>query len=116
MFSTAAICESGKTGTTTPWDLAHRLEELTGLESRVTIFGYLQRGGTPSAGDRLLATRLGTACVDLIHQGHYGVMVAARGESTEPVPLKDVAGKNTLVPLGHPWVEAAPRVGTNLGD
>ena len=70
VFSTAAICESAKSGTTTPWDLVRQPEELTGLEARVTILGYLQRGGTPSAGDRLLATRLGTACADLIHKGH----------------------------------------------
>ncbi|MGB5276196.1 MAG: ATP-dependent 6-phosphofructokinase, partial [Gammaproteobacteria bacterium] len=60
--------------------LAHQLEELTGLESRPTILGHLQRGGTPSAADRLLATRLGTACADLIQRGDSGVMVAARGE------------------------------------
>ena len=49
--------------------LAHQLEERTGLESRPTILGHLQRGGTPSAADRLLATRLGTACADLIQRG-----------------------------------------------
>src|SRR4029079_4471561 len=49
--------------------MAKPLEELTDLESRVTILGYVQRGGTPSAADRLLATRLGTACADLIHEG-----------------------------------------------
>src|SRR4030095_16846164 len=66
--------------------LARQLEELTHLESRVTILGYVQRGGTPSAGVRLLATRLGTACADLINEGTFGVMVAARGEGTEAVP------------------------------
>lgn len=97
-------------------ELARQLEGLTGLESRVTILGYLQRGGTPSAADRLLATRLGTACADLIEQGIFGVMVAARGEHAEPVPLSDVAGRKKPVPVDHPWVEAARRVGTNLGD
>jgi 6-phosphofructokinase 1 len=96
--------------------LAHQLEQLTSLESRVTILGYVQRGGTPSAADRLLATRLGTACADLIHEGVFGVMVAARGEGTEPVPLEKVAGKLKTVPLEHPWVESARRVGTCLGD
>ena len=67
--------------------LAKQLEELTHLESRVTILGYVQRGGTPSPADRLLATRLGSACADLIHEGVFGVMVAARGDGTEPVPL-----------------------------
>jgi ATP-dependent phosphofructokinase / diphosphate-dependent phosphofructokinase len=96
--------------------LAHQLEERTGLESRPTILGHLQRGGTPSAADRLLATRLGTACADLIQSGVSGVMVAARGDGTEAMPLEDVAGRKKLVPLDHPWVESARRVGTNLGD
>lgn len=96
--------------------LAHELETLTGLESRVTILGYLQRGGTPSAGDRLLATRLGTACAALIREGVHGVMVAARGESTRPVPLVEVVGKRKTVPRNHPWIRSARLVGTCLGD
>jgi 6-phosphofructokinase 1 len=96
--------------------LSKQLEELTGLEARVTILGHLQRGGTPSAADRLLATRLGTACAGLIHDGVYGVMVAARGEDTEPVPLDQVVGKRKTVPLDHSWIESARRVGTSLGD
>jgi len=96
--------------------LAHQLEMLTGLEARVTILGHLQRGGTPSAADRILATRLGTAAADLIAAGEYGVMVAARGEGTEPVKLEDVAGRGKLVPSDHPWVLSARRVGTNMGD
>lgn len=95
--------------------LARQLEQLTSLESRVTILGHLQRGGTPSAGDRLLATRLGTACATLIEQGKYGVMVASRGDGTEPVPLEEVAGNRKVVPLDHPWIESARRVGTCLG-
>jgi 6-phosphofructokinase 1 len=96
--------------------LASQLEELTGLESRVTILGHLQRGGTPSAADRLLATRLGTACADLIEQETYGVMVAARGEDAVAVPLEEVAGKKKLVPPDHPWIRSARLVGTCLGD
>ena len=96
--------------------LARMLEKKTGLESRPTILGHLQRGGTPSAADRLLATRLGTACADLIAQGVTGVMVAARGEGTEAMPLHEVAGRKKLVPLDHPWIESARKVGTNLGD
>ncbi len=96
--------------------LAHQLEELTHLESRVTILGYVQRGGAPSAVDRILATRLGTACAGLIHDGIYGVMVAARGEGTQPVPLEKVAGKRKTVPLDHPWIKSARHVGTSLGD
>ena len=96
--------------------LARQLEELTHLESRVTILGYVQRGGAPSAVDRLLATRLGTVCADLIQQGAYGVMVAARGEGAEPVALEKVAGKRKTVPLNHPWIQSARHVGTSLGD
>jgi len=96
--------------------LAKQLEELTHLESRMTILGYVQRGGTPSPADRLLATRLGSACGDLINEGVYGVMVAARGDGTEPVPLEKVAGKRKAVPLDHQWIETARHVGTCLGD
>ena len=96
--------------------LTHDLEELTGQESRMTILGHLQRGGTPSAADRVLATRLGTACAELLNDGTHGVMVAARGDGVEPVPLEDVAGKKNLVPPDHPWVASARRVGVCLGD
>lgn len=96
--------------------LARQLEELTRLESRVTILGHLQRGGTPSAFDRLLATKLGTACADLIDKGKYGVMVAVRGDGTEPVPLEKVAGKRKKVPIDSPWIASARKVGTCLGD
>jgi 6-phosphofructokinase 1 len=109
-----AALESRHTGNT--MRLARQLEELTHLESRVTILGYVQRGGTPSAADRLLATRLGGACADLIHEGVFGVMVAARGDGTEPVPLEKVANKRKLVPLEHPWIQTARHVGTALGD
>ncbi|HTR41690.1 MAG TPA: ATP-dependent 6-phosphofructokinase [Pseudomonadales bacterium] len=109
-----AALEQRHTGNT--MRLARQLEELTHLESRVTILGYVQRGGIPSPTDRLLASRLGAACADLIHENVFGVMVAARGDGTEPVPLEKVAGKRKIVPQDHPWVEAARRVGTCLGD
>jgi 6-phosphofructokinase 1 len=109
-----AALEQRHTGNT--MRLARQLEELTHLESRVTILGYVQRGGTPSPVDRLLASRLGAACADLIHENVSGVMVAARGDGTEPVPLEKVAGKRKLVPPDHPWVESARKVGTCLGD
>lgn len=98
------------------WRLSKQLEELTQLESRVTILGYVQRGGTPSAVDRLLATRLGTACAQAINKGESGVMIAARGDDAELVPLEKVAGKRNLVPLDHAWIKTARLVGTALGD
>ncbi|MCL2653064.1 MAG: 6-phosphofructokinase [Propionibacteriaceae bacterium] len=96
--------------------LARELEAATGLESRVTILGYVQRGGTPCAADRLLATRLGAAAADMVADGQFGYLVAARGDSTEPVPLEDVAGKTKLVPPDHEWVATARKVGTELGN
>jgi ATP-dependent phosphofructokinase / diphosphate-dependent phosphofructokinase len=109
-----AALEARHTGNTLR--LAQQLEELTHLESRLTILGYVQRGGTPSPADRLLATRLGSACADLINEGVFGVMVAARGDGTEPVPLQKVAGKRKTVPPDHSWIETARHVGTSLGD
>ena len=96
--------------------VAHELERLTGLEARVTILGYVQRGGQPSAVDRLLATRLGTAAADLLAEGRYGMMVAARGDGIEGVPLERVVGKRRTVPLDHPWIKSARHVGTCLGE
>ncbi|MCI0544330.1 MAG: 6-phosphofructokinase, partial [Actinobacteria bacterium] len=96
--------------------LASELSEMTGLESRVTILGHVQRGGTPSPADRLLATRLGSACADYIADGVHGVMVASRGDTTEPVPLKEIAGVVKTVPLDHAWLSTARHLGIALGD
>lgn len=96
--------------------LSQNLEEMTGLESRLTILGHLQRGGTPSAADRVLATRLGSSCIQYIDEGVSGAMIAVRGEGTEAVPLEEVVGKRLIVPLDHTWVKSARQVGTCLGD
>jgi len=96
--------------------LSEELESRTTLESRLTILGHLQRGGTPSAADRLLATRLGAATVEVIESGQFGVMVASRGEEAVPVPLKDIVGKRKTVPPDHPWIKAARSIGVALGD
>lgn len=96
--------------------LSQQLEEMTGLESRLTILGHLQRGGTPSATDRVLATKLGSACVRYIEEGVSNVMVAVRGEGTEALPLEDVIGRRKIVPQDHCWIECARDVGTCLGD
>ncbi|MGI9516543.1 MAG: 6-phosphofructokinase [Pirellulaceae bacterium] len=96
--------------------LSRQLEEMTGLESRVTILGHVQRGGAPSSADRLLATRLGTACARLIDEGMSNVMVAAHGEETVPVPLAEVVGKRKVVPADHPWLQAARDIGVCMGD
>jgi 6-phosphofructokinase 1 len=96
--------------------LADRLEEATGLEARVTILGHVQRGGTPSPADRLLATRLGTAAADAIAERNLGVMIASRDGQACPVPLAEVAGRRKTIPLDHPWIQSARRLGICLGD
>jgi ATP-dependent phosphofructokinase / diphosphate-dependent phosphofructokinase len=106
--------QSGRTGGTLR--LAQQLEQLTGLESRVTILGYVQRGGTPSAMDRLLATELGTAAAAQVKKGASGIMVAVRNGTTEPVALDEVVNQRRTVPLDHKWIKTARRVGTCLGD
>jgi 6-phosphofructokinase 1 len=96
--------------------LTKQLEALTGQESRLTILGHLQRGGTPSAADRVLATWLGTRCVRILKEEQYGVMLAVQGQKIRPVPLEEVSGKKKFVPLDHPLVESARIVSTCFGD
>jgi 6-phosphofructokinase 1 len=96
--------------------LSDELETLTGLESRVTILGHVQRGGTPSSADRILTTQLGTACSKLIQAGEHGVMVALKGDQAVPVPLVEIVGKRRTVPTDHSWIQTARDVGVCLGD
>ncbi len=95
--------------------LSMQLEQLTGLETRLTILGHLQRGGTPSAFDRTLATQLGAACACAIREEKFGVMVAIQNNQTVLVPLKEIIGKRKNVPLDHPWIESVQRIGISLG-
>ena len=95
--------------------LARELEAITGLEARVTILGHVQRGGTPSAVDRLLATRLGVDAVEFIAEGQTGIMVGTRGDDTVAVPLEEVAGQRRGVPLDHRWIRAARSLGVSFG-
>lgn len=96
--------------------LANQLQEFTGIDTRVTILGHLQRGGTPSAYDRLLATKLGTACFDFILKKEFGKMVAVQNNEIVAIPLEKVVKKIKNVPLDHPWIKSARSVGTCLGD
>jgi phosphofructokinase-like protein len=96
--------------------LAREIQRATNIEARVTSLGHVQRGGTPTAFDRLLCTRLGTKAVDLLEQGRFNVMVAIRGTECVPVPLAKVAGVKRTVPPDHPWIRTARLVGTCLGD
>jgi len=95
--------------------IARRIQQLTGVEARVTSLGHVQRGGQPTANDRLLATRLGTKAGMLLAEGVYDVMVALQGTETVPVALEKVAGVKKLVPPDHPWIHAALLVETSFG-
>lgn len=95
--------------------LAPQLEKLTHLEARVTALGHLQRGGTPTPTDRLLATQLGTRAVEVMLDGQFGVMIGVKEDLFVPIPLEKVAGTKKLVPIDHPQIKSARRVGTCFG-
>jgi phosphofructokinase-like protein len=78
--------------------LAALIEERTGRESRAVVLGHIQRGGTPSPFDRVLATRFGLAAVDAVHDGESGIMVALRGTDIVRVPLSEATARLKLVP------------------
>src|SRR5690606_5669706 len=86
--------------------IANRLRDFTGLDTRITILGYLLRGGPPTSVDRLLATQLGTAAAGLVGQKRFGVMVAQRGNQIEAVPLEKIPTGHKCIPLDHPWIES----------
>ena len=96
--------------------LTRDLEKITGQESRLTILGHLQRGGTPSAADRVFATWLGTECAEALDKKKYGVMLGLDGTKLKLMPLSGVAGNMRLVPLDHPLITSGRRVGTTFGD
>ena len=77
--------------------LAEEIEEITGFETRVTVLGHVQRGGTPSAYDRVLATRFGVAAMDAVSAGHFGVMVALQATEIVEVPLADALREPKLL-------------------
>jgi ATP-dependent phosphofructokinase / diphosphate-dependent phosphofructokinase len=75
------------------YELAHEIEQRTGIEARVTVLGYVQRGGTPVAYDRILATRFGVAAVDAVANKQFDHFIALRGEELVPVPIADGIGQ-----------------------
>ena len=96
--------------------LSNRISEITGLETRETVLGYIQRGGTPSPMDRVLATRYGTAAADMIAGRDYGKMIALRNNVIVSVPLSETAGKLNLVDPFDPLVIQSRSMGTSFGD
>lgn len=96
--------------------VARVIEKSTRIETRTTILGYVQRGGSPSPMDRILATRFGTKAVDLIAQEKFGRMVNIINNSTDSIPLSDVAGKLNLVPKKHSLINKARALDICMGD
>jgi ATP-dependent phosphofructokinase / diphosphate-dependent phosphofructokinase len=95
--------------------LSKRINEMTGLETRETVLGYIQRGGTPSPMDRVLATRYGTAAADMIAERDFGKMVALKNTEIVSVPLSEVSGKLKLVEPDNPLVTQTQNMGTSFG-
>jgi len=96
--------------------VAQHVEQCTGLESRVTVLGHLQRGGSPTPFDRWLATRFGVAAVDLLVKGQRGRMVCLRGQRIESVALEEAISRLRRVDPTGEEVQVARAVGTSFGD
>jgi ATP-dependent phosphofructokinase / diphosphate-dependent phosphofructokinase len=96
--------------------VAEALQMKTGKETRCVVLGHLQRGGAPTAFDRVLATRFGGKAVELISRGAFGRMVANNPPDIVPIPLADVVGKTKTVPLDYDLLRTARAIGVAFGD
>ncbi len=92
------------------------IENATAFETRVTVLGHVQRGGAPTAFDRILATKYGVGAIDLVEEKKFGQMVCLRGNTIDSVTIDAAVGKLKLVPVDGELVETARRVGTAFGD
>ena len=112
-------------------EVAKKLEELTGLEARCTVLGYMQRGGTPTSFDRVLSTKYGAKAMELALEGKFNVLTVIKDGRLDYVPLEDVVGKNKeigavsgntpesnirKVTMDDDLVKTARNIGINLGD
>jgi 6-phosphofructokinase 1 len=93
-----------------------QLQEKTGKEVRFVVLGHLQRGGAPTAFDRVLATRFGGKAVELLTRGVFGRMVANNPPDIVPIPLADVVGKTKTIPVDSDLLKTARAIGVALGD
>lgn len=96
--------------------VVHELEERTGIESRCTVLGYLQRGGSPTPYDRVLSTRYGVAAVEACMRREYNTMVALQNNKIVVVPIEKVASEPHLVPIESDIIRAARHLGISFGD
>ena len=96
--------------------VAKELEAETGLETRTSVLGYLQRGGEPSPYDMILATKIGAAAADFLAQKKFGNLVAVKGGEITATPLSTVAGVVKPIPANDPMLQTARNLGISLGD
>lgn len=96
--------------------IADEVEKHTGIETRVTVLGHLQRGGRPIPFDRILSTRYGVEAVEMISRGNFGNMVSLQGDKIGSVSLEDAVGKLKTVPLDSELIRIAKSVGVGFGD
>ena len=95
---------------------ARELEKLTGKETRYVVLGHLQRGGTPTSFDRVLATRFGGKAVECLMRGEFDVMVASQPPEIVTVPLEEIGGKQKRVPPDFDLVRTARALGISFGE
>ncbi|MDR1761624.1 MAG: 6-phosphofructokinase [Bacteroidales bacterium] len=98
------------------YQFAQKIEELTGIETRSTVLGYIQRGGTPTAADRILATRYGRYAAHLIAKEKYNQLVVFKNNTVSHIPLKESAGKLKTIEPNEQIVTAARELGVCFGD
>jgi len=96
--------------------VSNQIEDRTGIETRAVVLGHVQRGGTPVAQDRVLATEFGHAAISLLMDGAQGRLIVMQGRTVTDIALTDVADRQRKVPLDHPLIAAARRLGTCFGD
>ncbi len=96
--------------------IAKQIEELTGLDSRAIVLGHVQRGGTPTAYDRVLATKFGYHAFELLMERQFGRLVVQQQNQITSVPIAEVADKVRTIPPDYPLIRAAKSVGTSFGD
>lgn len=96
--------------------IGEAIQTYTGIETRETVLGYIQRGGSPSPMDRILATRYGAYATQCIAEGCFGTMVAMKQNELTTIPLKEVGGNLRLVEQDHPLIDKARKMGVSFGD
>ncbi len=96
--------------------VGNKIEKMTGIETRVSVLGHIQRGGSPVPEDRNLGTLFGIKAVELIREGKMGYMAALKRGRITSVPIAQAVQKLKLVPHNHPLIHAARAVGTSFGD